>query len=355
MQQQIETIKNMYRENVSKGKALSLQALKMLLEDYEYSEQEWLELKSWYENINDFSYLNFDSPFEEIIIHHPQNICYCGSRPATEESPLSQKDFELSLLLLTIKYQCEWNFRKPFCSFLATFKEKKYRVTLIHHATLPGQTSKVFIRSIAPTIYPMDSFIRQDKCQLLTQFIHTKKNILLCGPTGSGKTSLLNTMASNISKKEHVVVIEDTMEIQLQHPFTSRMLATSQQHKSMDDYLAYAMRMSPDRIIVGEIRSQEVVPYLLALNTGHQGCLATVHANNATDALHRLALLYCVYGRGQLDYQLILKLVCNNIDTVIFMQDKKVIDICQIYGSENGQVMFESLTQDQTKTFNHAI
>ena len=345
MHPQLEVIKNIYRDNVSKGKLLSLDALKVVLEDYEYSSQDWLEVKSWYENINDFSYLKFESIFEEIIIHHPQNICYCGPQSATEKGPLSSQDFELSLLLLTIKYQVEWNYRVPFCSFLACFKDKKYRVTLVHHSTLPNQTSKAFIRSIAPSIYPMDSFISKDKCQLLAQFIKSQKNVLLCGPTGSGKTSLLNSMASNISQKEHIIVIEDTMEIQLQHPFTSRMLALPQKHKSMEDYLAYAMRMSPNRIILGEIRSQEVVPYLLALNTGHRGCLATIHANSAIDSLHRLALLYCVYGKGQLDYQLILKLVCSNIDTVIFMQDKKVIDICQIYGSENGQVMFESFME----------
>ena len=346
MQSQIEQIKDIYRDNINKGKILSLEVLKNLMEEYEFSEQDWKELKDWYENIHNFNYLEFSSDIEEIIIHHPQNICYSGQKNQnTQLGPLSVQDFELSLLLLTLKYHCEWNFRNPFCSFLATFKQNKYRVTLIHNSTLPGQTSKVFIRTIAPRLHPMESFTSIDICQLLTQFISAKKNVLLCGSTGSGKTSLLNTMASNISPKEHVVVIEDTMEIQLQHPFASRMLAVSQEHKTMEDYLAYAMRMSPDRIIVGEIRSQEVVPYLLALNTGHRGCLATIHANSAIDSLHRLALLYCVYGKGQLDYQLILKLVCNNIDVVVFMEDKKVVDVCKIYGSENGQVMFESFIE----------
>ena len=150
-------------------------------------------------------------------------------------------------------------------------------------------------------------------------------------------------MASRILKNEHVVIIEDTSEIQLLHPFTTRMLATDQENKSMEDYLAYAMRMSPDRIIVGEIRSKEVIPYLLALNTGHKGCLTTIHANNAIDALHRIALLYCIYGKGQLDYYLILKLVCNNIDSVIFMENKQITEVCKIFGSENGNIIFESM------------
>ncbi len=111
----------------------------------------------------------------------------------------------------------------------------------------------------------------------------------------------------------------------------------------MNEYLSYSLRMSPDRIILGEIRSKEVESSLLAMNTGHNGFLTTIHANSAKDALTRLALLFKIYSAKDLSYELILKLVTQNIDYVIHMEDKKILEIIDVFGSNQENVFFEKI------------
>ena len=107
--------------------------------------------------------------------------------------------------------------------------------------------------------------------------------------------------------------------------------------------MKYSMRMSPDRIILGEIRSAETESFLLAMNTGHNGLISTIHANSAKDAIERFALLFKIYSSKDLSYELVLKLICNNIDYVIFLKNKSVKEVISVYGSEDNQIFYENL------------
>ena len=116
-----------------------------------------------------------------------------------------------------------------------------------------------------------------------------------------------------------------------------------------------SLRMSPDRIVVGEMRSDEVEPFLLAMNTGHKGLLSTIHANNAVDTLHRIALMFKVYSAKDLAFDLVLKLAATNIDAVVYLKNKKVVEIIQVFGSEQSNIFFDTLyKEDENPSFEKA-
>jgi len=127
-------------------------------------------------------------------------------------------------------------------------------------------------------------------------------NILVSGGTGTGKTTMLNILSQLISPHERLVTIEDVAELQLDHPHVVRLETrppNAEGHGEVKsaDLIRNALRMRPDRIILGEIRGVEVVDVLTAMNTGHDGSMSTVHANNAQDALLRLETLVGLTGR----------------------------------------------------------
>ena len=118
-------------------------------------------------------------------------------------------------------------------------------------------------------------------------------NILISGGTGSGKTTLLNAMSQLIDHGERIVTIEDAAELQLQQPHVVRLETRPANLEgdgeiTMRDLVRNALRMRPDRIIVGEVRGAEALDMLQAMNTGHDGSMSTIHANNPRDALTRL-------------------------------------------------------------------
>ena len=128
---------------------------------------------------------------------------------------------------------------------------------------------------------------------LLTGMVHAKLNILISGGTGTGKTTLLNVMSSAIPPTERIVTIEDAAELQLQQPHVVRLETRPPNIEGKGEVTQRALvrnslRMRPDRIIVGEVRGVEVLDMLQAMNTGHEGSMATVHANTPRDALTRL-------------------------------------------------------------------
>ena len=110
---------------------------------------------------------------------------------------------------------------------------------------------------------------------------------------------------------------------------------------SLDKLLTYSLRMSPDRIILGEIRSEEILTFILGMNTGHKGIISSIHANNAKDALNRLAMLYSTYANSNINYAMVLKLICSNIDYVVYIENKKIVEIIEVFGSEGMNVFFD--------------
>ena len=128
---------------------------------------------------------------------------------------------------------------------------------------------------------------------LLQGCVKARLNILISGGTGAGKTTLLNVLSSYISNRERIVTIEDAAELQLHQEHVVRLETRPPNIEGKGaiqqrQLLINSLRMRPDRIIVGEVRSEEALDMLQAMNTGHDGSLTTIHANSPRDALSRL-------------------------------------------------------------------
>lgn len=134
----------------------------------------------------------------------------------------------------------------------------------------------------------------------LRRAVQARQNIMISGGTGTGKTTLLNALAGFIPTEERVIVIEDTSELQIQLPNLVRLEARREQPGlpgvTVRDLLRTTLRLRPDRILLGEVRGAEAFDLLQALNTGHAGTLATLHANSAVQAIARLTT--CVLQSG---------------------------------------------------------
>ena len=135
--------------------------------------------------------------------------------------------------------------------------------------------------------------VPQPMMEVLRGCVKAKMNILISGGTGSGKTTLLNCLSSFIPSSERIVTIEDAAELQLQQPHVVRLETRpanleGKGQVTARDLVKNALRMRPDRIVLGEIRGGEAIDMLQAMNTGHEGSLATVHSNTTRDALSRL-------------------------------------------------------------------
>ena len=159
---------------------------------------------------------------------------------------------------------------------------------------------------------------------LLAAAVAERRSILVSGGTGSGKTTLLNALSSFIGSGERVVTIEDAAELRLQQPHVVRLESRpasveGRGEVTVRDLLRNALRMRPDRIVIGEVRGPEALDLLTALNTGHDGALSTVHANSPADALARLETLALMAGLG-LPHEAIAEQVQRGIDLVVHLE-----------------------------------
>jgi pilus assembly protein CpaF len=154
---------------------------------------------------------------------------------------------------------------------------------------------------------------------MLTDAVCEGQNILIAGSTGSGKSTLLGVLADAIPEHERILLIEDTAELHIRKPHVVAAESQTNTHRSQitfDDLLKAVLRHRPDRIIVGEVRGPEARTLLDAMNTGHRGTLATIHANSATEALHRLATL-ALRGDAHADAHRITEEVERSLNMVV--------------------------------------
>jgi pilus assembly protein CpaF len=159
---------------------------------------------------------------------------------------------------------------------------------------------------------------------LLADCVRARMNVVVSGGTGSGKTTLLNALSSFIDPVERVVTIEDAAELRLRQPHVVRLESRPASVEdrgavTIRDLLRNALRMRPDRIVIGEVRGAEALDLLTALNTGHDGALSTVHANSPEDALRRLETLALMAGIG-LPHAAIRDQLARGIDLVVHLE-----------------------------------
>ncbi|MEQ9639884.1 MAG: CpaF family protein [Alphaproteobacteria bacterium] len=191
-----------------------------------------------------------------------------------------------------------------------------------------------------------------DMAVLLKTIARCRLNVLISGGTGTGKTTMLNAMSHHISPRERIVTIEDTAELQLHQPnlvsLESRPANTEQRGLiTIGDLLVNALRMRPDRILVGEVRGAEAAEMLQAMNTGHDGSIGTIHANTARDAVMRFENMICMnpkYTMGRVTRQQIM----SALDIVVHLSrmhdgKRRVMSIAEVVGLEDDVVLMQDI------------
>lgn len=192
--------------------------------------------------------------------------------------------------------------------------------------------------------------ISEEAADYLINAVKQKKNIFMSGGTGSGKTTMLGILGNYIDEDERVVTIEDSAELNLSKIKNWVRLETRGSNTSGDGEITIrrliktALRMRPDRLIVGEVRGDEAIDMLQALNTGHAGSLSTGHANSSKDMISRLETMV-LYGLD-IPIQAIRGQIASALDIIVHlsrMKDKsrKVIEISEITGMDNGNIVME--------------
>ncbi len=217
--------------------------------------------------------------------------------------------------------------------------------------------SSLTIRKFARERLGTDDLIRfgsmtSEIALFLEEAVRARQNILISGGTGSGKTTLLNVLSRFIGSNERIVTIEDSAELRLNHRNLVRMEARpanieGRGRVSIRDLVVNALRMRPDRIIVGECRGAEALDMLQAMNTGHDGSLTTVHANNPRDSLSRLETMVLMAGYD-LPSAAIRDQIASAVNLVVQQNrlvdgSRKILQISEITGREGPIVLMQDV------------
>ena len=187
----------------------------------------------------------------------------------------------------------------------------------------------------------------------LELLVRAKYNIFICGGTGSGKTTFLNALSNYIPKDERVITIEDSAELQITGVDNLVSLETRNKNSSgageitIRDLIKSALRMRPERIVVGEVRGGEALDMLQAMNTGHDGSLSTGHANSTKDMLSRLETMV-LQGAAGLPLEAIRQQIASAIDIIIHLsrlrdKSRKTMEICEVSGYKDGEIILNPL------------
>ncbi len=208
------------------------------------------------------------------------------------------------------------------------------------------------IRKFKPCMNTIDDLIRNGSltpymARFLEAVIKGKLNILICGGSSSGKTTLLNILSSFINNDERIITIEDTAELKLkQKHVLSLETKPNNYEKSLEitarDLVKSSLRMRPDRIIIGEIKGEESFDILQAMNTGYNGSMTTIHASSPKDALNRLVTMALMKDKS-LPLETIKEYIKNAVDLVINIErlsdgKRKITSICEISSIENNEI-----------------
>jgi pilus assembly protein CpaF len=191
-----------------------------------------------------------------------------------------------------------------------------------------------------------------DMARVLGAIVQSRRNVLISGGTGSGKTTLLNALSAFISDRERILTIEDSAELQLQQPHVGRLETRppnieGKGEVAQRDLLKNALRMRPDRIIVGEVRAGEAFDMLQAMNTGHDGSMTTVHANTVRDALTRVEQMIGMSGLP-ISPRSVRQQIASAVNIVIQAErlddgSRRVVSIAEILGMEEDVIVMQEI------------
>lgn len=213
------------------------------------------------------------------------------------------------------------------------------------------------IRRFRATPFHMEDLVargafNQNMSEFLRLAVQARLNILISGGTSAGKTTLLNVLSEHISDSERIVTIEDTAELRLQQRHVIRLESRPANIEgrgavNQRELVKNALRMRPDRIVVGEVRGAEALDMLQAMNTGHEGSLTTVHSNSARDALSRIETLVLLAG-VELSQRSIREQIGSAFDLIVQIKrladgSRRVVSISEVTGIQEGVISLQDL------------
>ena len=195
--------------------------------------------------------------------------------------------------------------------------------------------------------------ITPEVADFLQKLVVSKHNIFVCGGTGSGKTTFLNAISNFIPARERVITIEDSAELQIKNiPNLVRMETKKANSKeateiTIRDLIKASLRMRPDRIIVGEVRGEEALDMLQAMNTGHDGSLSTGHANSAEGMLSRLETMVLT-GSADLPLEAIRQQIASAVDYIVHLSrlrdfSRKCMEITEVVGYQDKRILLNPI------------
>ncbi|NJM34044.1 MAG: CpaF family protein [Rhodomicrobium sp.] len=215
----------------------------------------------------------------------------------------------------------------------------------------------VSIRKFAEQAYDMEGLVSvgsltQKMADILSASVRARLTLLVSGGTGSGKTTLLNALSNSISHRERLITIEDAAELRLQQPHVGRLETRPPNIEGRGEIrqrelVKNALRMRPDRIIVGEVRGEEAFDMLQAMNTGHEGSMATIHANNPRDALARLTQMVGMAGLSMTETSIRTQIAAA-ISIIIQLQRfsdgrRRIVSVAEITGIERDVIQMQEI------------
>ena len=234
---------------------------------------------------------------------------------------------------------------------------------VIHPIALDG--TSISIRKFSKNNKSLEELVNfgsmsREMANFLIIAARSRVNIIVSGGTGSGKTTLLNALSNYISHSERVVTLEDTAELRLEQPHVVRLetrLAGVERtgEITMQDLVINALRMRPERIIVGECRGAEAFQMLQAMNTGHDGSMSTLHANSPRDATARLESMIMM-ANASLPLEAIRRNIASAVNIIIQASrlndgSRKIVNITELMGMENGQIVLQDIFSYQPSKY----
>ncbi|MER9103798.1 CpaF family protein [Mesorhizobium sp. M0088] len=296
-----------------------------------------------------------DDSITDILINTHKRV-FIERRGIVEETPIRFRD-EAHLLRVINKIVSAIGRRVDESSPMVDARlEDGSRVNIaVRPVSVDGPL--VSIRKFSKNPYSLERLmafnsIRPPMIELLRIAVQARKSILVSGGTGSGKTTLLNALSSYIPSKERLITIEDAAELQLQQPHVGRLETRPPNVEGRGEVrqrelLKNALRMRPDRIIVGEVRGEEAFDMLQAMNTGHEGSMTTIHANTPRDAISRLEQMVGMAGMP-MTHDSIRAQIASAIDIIVQTQrlsdgGRRVTSISELTGMEGNVVQLQEI------------
>lgn len=296
-----------------------------------------------------------DPTVNDILINGPDHVFVERAGQLTE-SPVTFKD-QKHLLQIIDRIVAAVGRRvdesTPLCD--ARLKDGSRFNCVIPPLALDGPL--VSIRKFSKDPLTVDKLIQfgtltPDSAQLLRGYVESRLNVVISGSTGSGKTTMLNVLSSFIPDDERIVTIEDAAELQLQKSHVARMETRPPNIEgrgeiTMRDLFKNALRMRPERIVVGECRGGECLDMLQAMNTGHDGSLTTLHANSPRDALRRMETMVMMSGY-ELPSKAIREQMASAVNVVVQVSrlsdgSRRVMNISEVVGMEGDVILLQDV------------